>query len=458
MRSSDRKERALRAYKLARIIDEGDDQDLLFVLLFSGKQQRRVKWMHRRIDWNYHIEMLRETGKFQSRYHMKEPTFNYLVQNLRCKITCNEVQSIRSTRGNDPITPEMTVGAGLRFLGGSLVKDIADLYGMSDSSVHRIVGLFLFAVNMHEEFKIDVPRTPPELRSTAAAFQSISGAFEIYDGCVGAIDGWLCCINAPRGVSSQAEYHSGHYHRYGLNIQAVCDSQLRFIYFSVAAKGRTNDVRAFSRCLALRNWLKSLPPDYFIIGDNAYTLSDRILIPFRGNQKKDPHKRTYNYYLCQLRIRIEMAFGRLSTKWRIFRRNLECSLEQVSNICNAAARLHNFIIDHEEICFSNSYDNDNFQVERFPGSGEFNRGYLPSLRTRKEAEAKDREEFNDKGSTQLRDRILLAIEERGMTRPTHNLDRNRELDEDSVFEKEPAVAGAEQEHIPLPTEIVIATI
>jgi len=251
-----RKARAFRLEKHLKIIEDNDNDELNFILLGNGPQQRRVKWKHERIDWDKHLEMLRHTRRFNITYHMTESCFNKLVDILRIDLAKNEVQSIRSTGGNDPITAAMTVGVGLRFLGGSLVKDISGLFGMSYSSVHRIIDLFLFAVESHEHFDINAPKTPDQLKACADGFQSISGSFGIFYGCVGAIDGWLCCINSPH-TPNPVDYHSGHYHRHGLNVQAVCDDRLRFLYFAVAAPGRTNDVRAFSRCRRLRSWLES---------------------------------------------------------------------------------------------------------------------------------------------------------------------------------------------------------
>ena len=45
----------------------------------------------------------------------------------------------------------------------------------------------------------------------------------------------------PRGVSNQADYFSGHYQAYGLNIQAMCDPDLLFLYVAVAGPGKIND-------------------------------------------------------------------------------------------------------------------------------------------------------------------------------------------------------------------------
>ena len=48
----------------------------------------------------------------------------------------------------------------------------------------------------------------------------MSGAFGIYQGCIGAIGGWLCCIEKLT-CAGEREYFSGHYQRYGLNIQVI---------------------------------------------------------------------------------------------------------------------------------------------------------------------------------------------------------------------------------------------
>jgi hypothetical protein len=86
------------------------------------------------------------------------------------------------------------------------------------------------------------------------------------------------------------------------------------MYFCIAAPGKTNDARAFDRCVGLKEWLARLPPEFFTCGDNAYILTRKLLTPYTTAEiGGDALKRTYNYFLSQLRIRIEMAFGRLTT-------------------------------------------------------------------------------------------------------------------------------------------------
>ena len=119
---------------------------------------------------------------------------------------------------------------------------------MSLKSAERIINNFLNAANNNFFFDINVPLTNDNLRKCAQGFDSISSAYGMYYGCVGALDGWLCCIEKP-SVSNATDYFSGHYQRFGINVQAMCDSNLKFTYLGVVAPSQTNDARVFNRCV-----------------------------------------------------------------------------------------------------------------------------------------------------------------------------------------------------------------
>ena len=190
--------------------------------------------------------------------------------------------------------------------------------------------------------------------------------------------------------------------------------------------------------------VKKLQKDFFVIGDNAYPLSDALQIPFSGADKHDDFNHAFNYWLSQLRIRIEMAFGLLTTKWRIFRGDLTCCTARNSQIIRVAAKLHNFVINYDKLMLGrdvgeNFEDVDAFGVEPLPGGPDDNRGFLPSEFSLSEEEAAlqiaHQEERMQEGwegmvveeeevQTTRRDRILQALKERGMDRPAHNKRRN----------------------------------
>ena len=134
---------------------------------------------------------------------------------------------------------------------------------------------------------------------------------ELFGGCVGAVDGFFQAITCPlvSEVSNQTSYYSGHYENFGLNCQAVCTHDLTFIYFGVVAPGSTNDIIAITKTDNLMDEIRKLAPGRFLVGDAAYKLTEHLLTPFTGSQQLDQGKDAFNFYLSQVRIRIEMAFG-----------------------------------------------------------------------------------------------------------------------------------------------------
>ena len=89
------------------------------------------------------------------------------------------------------------------------------------------------------------------------------------DGCVGAIDGFFQQIQCPssRDTYNSNAYYSGHYKSHGLNCQAVCDVNQKFLFFGVVAPGKTNDNAAYPRCHGLKEFVDNLPVGVYIVGD-----------------------------------------------------------------------------------------------------------------------------------------------------------------------------------------------
>jgi hypothetical protein len=318
------------------------------------KQQSRVfKWQYTRLNWEEHLAELNHTGRFYSFYHMKEASFDNLVDILRPFITINEARSRASTtternpNGNTPIYPELVIAVSLAYMGGDATpKFLGSKYGISWSHCRYLIGKFIDAVIDCPELEFKLPQTEEEYRRLAEEINSVSTSDGIFFGCLGPIDGWLCLTQKPN-IERDADHLNGHYQRYGLNVQALCDANLRFLYFAVAGGGKLNDGRAIRRCTKLQEWLHNLPDSYFIVGDNAYALSNKLLVPFRGPSKNEVYNSSYNYHLSQIRIRIEMAFGLLTTKWRIFRSDLNLGPEYNEKVPIVGALLHNYVIDHE---------------------------------------------------------------------------------------------------------------
>jgi hypothetical protein len=99
---------------------------------------------------------------------------------------------------------------------------------------------------------------------------------------------------------------------------------------------------------------------------------EHLLTPFVGCNHLNPENDSYNFFLSQLRIRVEMAFGRLVTKWRILHSFLEVPLAKSGFVLQACCILHNYCID-EEISKT-----DAPRVEVAYQTNETILGYVPS--------------------------------------------------------------------------------
>jgi len=191
---------------------------------------------------------------------MSYQAFEKLLAILRPMITVDAAKSNNSCpNASSHIYPELIMHIGLRWLAGGSYIDILDSSGVSDASFYRCRDMFMDAVLASDELDIALPASTEQVREAALRFKSKS-SHGVMQGCVGCLDGILIEIKMPVGVTNQRAYFSGHYNCYGLNVQAVCDERLRFIYIAVAGPGNTADVTAYNDPdLSLMEFVEGLP-------------------------------------------------------------------------------------------------------------------------------------------------------------------------------------------------------
>lgn len=71
--------------------------------------------------------------------------------------------------------------------------------------------------------------------------------------------------------------------------------------------------------------MEALPIGKYLVGDAAYSVSEKMLVPFTESQRNNANNDAYNFCLSQLRIWIEMAFGLMTNKWRLLQTPLQTS-------------------------------------------------------------------------------------------------------------------------------------
>eukprot|EP00939_MAST-03C_sp_MAST-3C-sp1_P000356 g356.t1 len=169
----------------------------------------------------------------------------------------------------------------LRFLAGSRMLDISHMYGYTDSYIYRkfhdVIALIVqhFPITQEENFK-----SPVLLAETDSNFRhkSCNGVMQ---GCIGAVDGLIIGIQKPN-VKDPVAYFTTRYKKYGVNVQAICDSRRKFTFLSVRYGARMHDSKALELSNFSEDIAKNLPAKYWIAGDAAYRSSNfpEIVTPF----------------------------------------------------------------------------------------------------------------------------------------------------------------------------------
>ena len=91
------------------------------------------------------------------------------------------------------------------------------------------------------------------------------------------------------------------------------------MYFGVVSPGFMNDNILYPLAPGLKEVLDALSLGCYAVADAAYTLSECILIPYTGADRLGLAQDLFNYYLTQLKICVEWAFGRLVNKFQIIK-------------------------------------------------------------------------------------------------------------------------------------------
>lgn len=179
--------------------------------------------------------------------------------------------------------------------------------------------------------------------------------------------------------------------------------------------GRTPDISAYKK-IKLSGLVEALPVGFYVVGDAAYVPTEHMLTPFSGSQRDDEGNSIFNFYLSQLRIRIEMAFGQLTTRWRILRSPLTVSLVKASKVIECCMRLQNFYIT-EDVEDTFEGEVEGCRVDMLAVLDSDGLGYLPTVPDSPAL-------ISIQGTSMLRDFIRRKIIDNGYERPVHNIVRN----------------------------------
>ena len=247
-----------------------------------------------------------------------------------------------------PICLQTKVAIGLRMLAGANYNDLRVGYKIHKSTIYQIFHRVVRAINRN--FKITFPLNDESaLRDISNGFIGSRMQGSPLSGCVGALDGIGIKIRRP--WRKEVVNRQGFWSRkgfYAINVQALCDSNYRFLYVSYRCAGSTHDSTAWS-VTALHDAISNghLAESFWIAADDAYACTEQTLTPWPGEVTL--YKDSFNFHLSSLRIHIEQAFGMLVRRWGILWKPMQVTLSNSKEIFMACVKLHNYCLDEKEL-------------------------------------------------------------------------------------------------------------
>ncbi|KAJ8918523.1 hypothetical protein NQ315_015230, partial [Exocentrus adspersus] len=129
-----------------------------------------------------------------------------------------------------------------------------------------------------------------------------------FPGILGCIDCTHVAITTP---FLQEDAYKNHHGFYSINVQMICDEQLRILNVNANFPGTVHDQFIFNASLVkeeMRRLHVNRIGSFFLLGDSGYALERYMLTPVLNAAPGSPEER-YTLRHCQIRNRIERVFG-----------------------------------------------------------------------------------------------------------------------------------------------------
>ena len=312
---------------------------------------------------------------FRRKYRMIKTSFYTLLDILDPYLpSTGEDRAKPGSVPNGPITKSSRLSMALRYCAGGDPADIADHHGVKTDEVLKSVWAVVDAIHKAPQLNIVFPQSPEEQDNVAQGFKAKSD-LDI-DVCAGAIDGILIWIHKPSKNDAKAiqfgpaKFFCGRKKKFGLNMQAICDSQRRFLDVEIRFPGSTSDFFAFEQS-KIKSMIEEegfLRPGFCLFGDNAYVNSPYMCVPYR-NVAAGTKMDSFNFFQSQVHINVECAFGILVHRFGILRKPIPMGIDiqKTTSLVLAICKLHNFCIEQNDCDLDSAYRGDVSNIMREGG-------------------------------------------------------------------------------------------
>ncbi len=288
-----------------------------------------------------------EDGDFKRLLRTDKATFEEIVATLSPLLH----KSDTNFRKAKTVGKRTAIGLWHYAHGGTYLLT-GDKFGVSEALAHRIVREFIDAMIAKYSHKVSFP-SGDALHQVIKGFESLRQ----FPNCFGAIDCTHILISTPC-IADYKGYFDRNKQR-SVILQAVVDSQGRFLDVYAGQPGSVNDSRVFAHS-DMSDYLHqgklsepvveisgyNIRP--YLVGDAGYKLEKFCIIPYPNNELEDPLKERLNFWQSSTRIIVEQAFGRLKGRFRWLngRVTIHNPMDH-ARIINVGCILHHIMMDSD---------------------------------------------------------------------------------------------------------------
>lgn len=218
-------------------------------------------------------------------------------------------------------------------------EDNADLHGISQQVVSQTCKNVATALAKKAHLFVCMPSTLEEEENTIRDFRAISN----FPSVIGAID--CTHIKIKRVPGDLSEAYVNRKGCYSLNLQVVCDAQLKIRDIVAHWRGSVHDSRIFNES-SLKARFEKGEFHGRLLGDSGYACTPYLFTPLLN--PSNGQEEAYNRAHIRTRNTVERCFGLWKQRFRCLLRGMHMKLSTAKITVVALAVLHNIAIDMKE--------------------------------------------------------------------------------------------------------------
>jgi len=264
----------------------------------------------------------------------------------------------------------LQVMVALRFFAtGSFQLVNADVHNITRASVSHITRDVTACLNRVCNQFIKMPTDQAELHTIMQGFYDIAN----FPNIVGAIDGTHVRIKSP---STDEHLYVNRKNYHSINVQGVCDSNLKFLNVVAKWPGATHDAFIWANSNLCEIFENRQIGNGWLIGDSGYPLRPWLLTPVL--QPTTRNQQRYNGAHMRTRSVVERSFGVLKSRFRCIDTSAGTLLYSPRKCCDiviAVIVLHNMcVMNGIPLPPGNENPRDHGHIDRQPYIGNVNDG------------------------------------------------------------------------------------